>query len=172
MKVASELYFQPLRTVGGIPGLEARILKMLRKPWQGDDYWKFRYKGSCHDIFFYTTVERVPEFTRAMEEVAAKYGYPTRDMGIYLQPTERGRICFCQYSFHCDPNDSRDVDRVRRLYLEASERAMGMAGLFSTPYGPWADMVYSRAATYTATLKVVKNALDPNNILNPGKLCF
>ena len=172
MEVASELHFEPQRTVGGIPGLEGRILKLLRKPWSGDGYWKFRYKGACHDIFFHAKLERVAEFTGAMEELAAKHGYPTRDIGVYLQPIERGRMCFCQYSFHCDPDDAKDVDRVRRLYLEASERAISMGGLFATPYGPWADMVYSRAATYTAVLKVVKNALDPNHILNPGKLCF
>ncbi|MFC2003618.1 FAD-binding oxidoreductase, partial [Chloroflexota bacterium] len=172
MEVASELYFEPLRTVGDIPGLEGRLLKMLRKPWSKDGYWKLRYKGACHDIFFHTTLDRVPEFTTAMGEVAASHGYPTRDIGIYLQPIERGRACFCQYSFHCDPNDNKDVDRIRNLYLEASERAVSMGGLFTTPYGPWADMVYSRTAAYTAVLKVVKNALDPNNILNPGKLCF
>lgn len=172
MEVASELHFEPLRTVGGIPGLDGTILKMLRKPWQGDGYWKFRYKGSCHDIFFHTTLDRVPEFTEAMNGVAAKYGYPTRDIGIYLQPLERARACFCQYGFHCDPTNSREADQVHRLFLEASELAISMGGLFTTPYGPWADMVYSRAATYTAVMKVVKNAFDPNNILNPGKLCF
>ena len=107
-----------------------------------------------------------------MEEVAAQHGYPTRDIGVYLQPIERGRACFCQDGFHCDPGNAREVDQVRNLYLEASELAISMGGLFTTPYGPWADMVYSRAASYTAVLKVVKNALDPDNILNPGKLCF
>jgi len=172
MEVASELHFEPQRTVGGVPGLEGKILKRLRKPWSGDGYWKFRYKGASHEVFFHTTLEQVAEFTRAMEQVAAKHGYLTRDIGVYLQPIERGRMCFCQYSFHCDPDDAKDVERVCNLYLEASERAISMGGLFATPYGPWADMVYSRAATYTSVLKVVKNALDPNNILNPGKLCF
>ena len=58
MEVASELHFEPKRTVGGIPGLEAKILKMLRKPWSGDGYWKLRYKAGCHDIFFHTTLDR------------------------------------------------------------------------------------------------------------------
>jgi len=172
MEVASELHFEPLRTVAGIPGLDKTILKMLRKPWQGDGYWRFRYKGACHDIFFYTTLDKVHEFTKAMEEVAAKYGYPTKDIGIYLQPIERARVCFCQFGFHCNPDDTKEVNLVRSLFLEASERAISMGGLFATPYGAWADMVYSRAATYTAVMKVVKNALDPNSILNPGKLCF
>jgi len=172
MEVASEIHFEPLRTVGGIPGLEGTILKMLRKPWQGDSYWKLRYKGSCQDIFFYTTLDKVHEFTRAMEGIAAKYGYPTGDIGVYLQPVERARVCFCKFSFHADPDDAKEMDQVRRLFLEASEKAISMGGLFTTPYGAWADMVYSRAATYTAVMKVVKNAFDPNNILNPGKLCF
>jgi FAD/FMN-containing dehydrogenase len=172
MEVASELHFAPQRTVGGIPGLEARLLRMLRKPWSGDTYWKLRYKGGCHDIFFHTTLDRVAEFSRAMEELAARYGYPTRDIGVYLQPLERARAVFCQYSLHANPGDVKETERVRRLYLEASERMINMGGLFTTPYGPWADMVYRRTATYTTVLKIVKNSLDPNHILNPGKLCF
>jgi len=172
MEVAAELHFEPLRTVAGIPGLEGAILKMLRRPWPGDGYWKFRYRGACHDIFFDATLDRVHEFTRAMNGVATKYGYPTGDIGVYIQPIERGRVCFCQYGFHCDPDDTKDVDRTRRLHSEASELAMSMGGLFSTPYGAWADMVYSRAATYTAVMKAVKSVFDPNNIMNPGKLCY
>jgi FAD/FMN-containing dehydrogenase len=172
MEVASELHFEPLPTVAGIPGLEGTILKMLRKPWSADGYWKFRYKGACHDIFFYITLDRVSEFTKAMNEVAAKHGYLTKDIGVYLQPIERARVCFCQFGFNCNPEDTKEVNLVRSLFHEASEMAISMGGLFTTPYGAWADMVYSRAATYTAVMKVVKNALDPNNILNPGKLCF
>jgi FAD/FMN-containing dehydrogenase len=172
MEVASELHFEPLRTVAGIPGLDNTISKMLRKPGMGEPYWKFRYKGSCHDVFFHITLDRAAELTNAMNEVAARYGYPTKDIGIYIQPIERARVSFCQFGFHCDPQDANEVNLVRSLFLEASELAMSMGGLFTTPYGAWADMVYSRAATYTAVMKVVKNALDPNNILNPGKLCF
>jgi len=172
MEVASELHIGVQPTVGGIPGLGSTILKLLRQPWSGDGYWKSRYKGSCHDIFFHTTLDKVPEFTEAMNGVAAEYGYPTRDIGVYLQPIERARACFCQFGFHCNPEDEGEVNSVRNLFLEASEEAISMGGLFTTPYGPWADMVYSRAATYTEVMKVVKNAFDPNNILNPGKLCF
>jgi len=171
-EVSAEMNFDVARTLAGIGGLDKKVMSMLRKPWSKDGYWKFLYKGSCHDIFFYTTLNRVPEFTRAMYEVAVKHGYPTRDIGFYLQPLERGRISCCQYSFSCDPDDARDTEKVRRLYYEASERAISMGGVFTTPYGPWADMVYSRTATYTSVLKLVKHAFDPNNIMNPGKLCF
>jgi FAD/FMN-containing dehydrogenase len=172
MEIASELHFEPRRTVGGIPGLEATILAMLRQPWPKDVYWEFRYQGSCQDIFFHTTLNRVPDFAAVMAGVAAEYGYPTKDIGVYLQPLDRARACHCRFGFHCNPEDAKEMNLVRNLFLEASERAISMGGFFSTPYGPWADMVYSRAATYTYALKVVKNAYDPNNILNPGKLCL
>jgi FAD/FMN-containing dehydrogenase len=32
--------------------------------------------------------------------------------------------------------------------------------------------MYGRAATYSQMLKKLKAETDPNNILNPGKLCF
>ncbi len=172
MNIASELGFVPSPTLPGIPGLGDTVIKLLRKPWARDTYWKFLYKGSCHDVFFHTTMNRVPEFTKAMERVASEHGYPVTDIGFYLQPIEQGRISYCQYGFHCDPNDADDVERVRRLYLKASELVINMSGVFTTPYGAWADMVYSRATTFTSVMKVIKDAFDPNNIMNPGKLCF
>ncbi len=172
MQVASELRFEPQRTVAGIPGLGKTILGMLRKPWPKGDYWKFRYKGSCHDVFFHSPLNRVPEFVEAMSEVAAEFGYPTKDIGVYVQPLERARACFCQFGFHCNPEDVTEVNLVRALFLGTSEMAVRMGGFFTAPYGPWADMVYSRAATYTSVLKIVKNAYDPNNVMNPGKLCL
>ncbi|MFC2019500.1 FAD-binding oxidoreductase [Chloroflexota bacterium] len=170
--VATQVGFKVLPTVADIPDLGARLIKMLRKPWPKDGYWKHNSKGACQDIFFYTTVDRSSQFTEAIAHAASEEGYPTGDIGVYLQPVERGRACFCQYNIYYNPDDEEGVDQVRRLFFKASERAMGMGGFFTTPYGTWAEMVYSRAASYTTTLKVVKEALDPNNILNPGKLCF
>jgi len=172
MELASQLHFQALHTVGGIPGIGKTVLEMLRKPWPEELYWKFAYKGLCHEVFFHTTLNRAPEFTEAITGVAARHGYPVQDIAVYIQPLEHARACYCQYGFHCDPNNAGDVDVVRKLYVEVSELAISMGGLFSTPYGSWADMVYRRAGTYTSLAKVVKSALDPNNIMNPGKLCF
>ncbi len=49
---------------------------------------------------------------------------------------------------------------------------MNNGAYFDRPYGPWAPMVYERAAGYSAMLQKLKKETDPNNIMNPGKLCF
>ncbi len=173
LKVAQELGLQVLPTVAGLAGLSSRMVGMLRSAWPQDrDYWKFRYKKACHDVFFFTTLDRVAEFSQAIEAVAAAHGYPTTDIGFYLQPVERGRACVPEYGFSCNPDDAAESERVRRLVEAVGERVITMGGSFTRPYGPWADAVFSRAATYTYFSKVVKNAFDPNNIMNPGKLCF
>jgi len=171
-EIASKEHFDLCPTVSGIPDLRETFLKLLRKPWADEKYWKFRYKGLRHDIFFHTTLNRVPEFTEAIGKVAVKYRYPTADISIYIQPKEHGRVCYCEYGFPCDPDNAKECSMVHNLFLEASELAMSMGGLFTNPYGPWANMVYSRAHSYATTLKLLKDVLDPNKILNPGKLCF
>jgi len=62
---------------------------------------------------------------------------------------------------------------VERIWNEASETLMDKGAYFERPYGRWADMVYSRYNTaYVSKLKDLKKEIDPNNIMNPGKLCF
>jgi FAD/FMN-containing dehydrogenase len=171
-EVASELHFQPQPTVGGVPGLAKRMAAMLRSPWPDDTYWKYRYRDGCAEVFFHTTLDRAAEFADAVAAVAGAYDYPPADIGVYLQPLERARACFCRFAF---PYDSEDMDAaatVRDIHRDVSEAVISLGGLFTTPYGPWAEMVYGRTATYTSTLKIVKSAFDPGNILNPGKLCF
>jgi len=170
--ISSREHFDLCRTVAGIPDLAEKMVKLLRQPWAEDKWWKFRYKGRRHDVFFHTTMDRIPEFTQAMSEVAEKHHYPAGDISIYIQPKEQGRVCYAEFGFYCDPDNTAECNTVQELFLAASEVAMGMGGLFTNPYGPWANMVYNRAASYTDTLKLLKGILDPANIMNPGKLCF
>ncbi|HUT84496.1 MAG TPA: FAD-binding oxidoreductase [Thermodesulfobacteriota bacterium] len=170
--IAAELLFQPGKTVGGIAGLGDTMIELLRTPQSADNYWKSRYKGPTQDIFFITTLNRVKEFYDRVYEKASVHGYPTQDIGMYIQPLERGRACHLEFSFPCDLTSPKEVEKVKQLYRELSEALISSGGFFSRPYGEWTDMVYRRASVYTWTLKEIKKIFDPKNILNPGKLCF
>lgn len=171
-EIASQLLFQPAATVGGVAGLQDTMLEKLRTPQGEDSYWKTRYKGSSQDIFFITTLDRAQAFQQKVMEVCAAFNYPTREIGIYLQPLERGRACHLEFSFPCDLNSQHEREKVGELFRYLSEELITMGAFFSRPYGPWADMVYRRATAYTTTLRDVKKVFDPNGILNPGKLCY
>ena len=171
MEIAAQLNFEPKKTVAGIAGLEAAILEKLRNLPADGDYWKTSLKNSTQDIFFITTMDRAADFADLALSHAACYGLNINEVGIYLQPLERGRACHLSFSLPCDLENEAEKEKIKSLCLELSEQLIIEGAFFTRPYGPWADMVYSRTTTYTNTLKDLKKIFDPNHILNPGKLC-
>ncbi len=150
--------------------LDEMFLNEMLHPW--GILKKFCYRGSVHDVSFKTTLRRVSEFQKIVMEFINEYHYPLQNIGVFVLPIERGRAVHCEADFHCNPNDKHEVEQVKNLWLEVSERFINNGAFFDRPYGAWSDMVYSRAGTYTQKLKELKRELDPNNILNPGHLCF
>jgi FAD/FMN-containing dehydrogenase len=61
---------------------------------------------------------------------------------------------------------------MKELYTRASEDLLNQGAYYSRPYGIWAPMAFNRDAQTTVVLKKIKGIFDPNNVLNPGKLCF
>jgi FAD/FMN-containing dehydrogenase len=158
----------------GFPGLSRKLLPMLRNPWPTKvTYWKQRPKGGCQSLFFITKPDLASGFVAKVEEIAARHGYPIADIGAYLQPIEHNRACYLEFDFFYDPADYSEVERVRGLYGEAVKVLLGEGALFTRPYGEeLTKLVYQRAADYTMALRRVKSIFDPNNIMNPGNLCF
>jgi hypothetical protein len=151
--------------------LENMLLAEVLRPW--GILKKFCYRGSVHDVSFKAPLQKVPTFQKIVMEFINEYNYPLQDIGVYVLPIERGRACHCEADFHCDPNNRNDVERVKNLWQEVSRRFIDEGGaFFDRPYGIWADLVYSRAGTYTQKLKEIKREIDPNHICNPGHLCF
>lgn len=157
----------------GFPGLGRKLMPMLRRPWSKETtYWKNRYKGACQSLFFITRPVLAPKYITTVEETAAKHGYPIKEIGIYLQPIEHNRACQLEFEFFYNPTSNSDVEMVRNLYRNAALTLINEGALFTRPYGELAKMVYERAASYAITLRRVKKLFDPNNIMNPGNLCF
>lgn len=169
--VCSEMGLSLAHTVAGEEGLEATLLDLILHPWMA--LKKAHFKGSFHPVSFYTILRRVPEFEEMIRAVAQKHRYPLSDIGGYVLPIEKGRNCYLEFDFHCDLEDDSDVERVKSLWLEANEACANMGAVLSNPYGPRADMIYRRVdPTYVKIIKDWKRALDPNNVLSPGQLCF
>jgi hypothetical protein len=148
------------------------ILTTLNSPSPCANYWKLGYKGRCQDIFFITTLDKTPGFLNIMYSLMEEFDFPLSDAGVYIQPVHQGTSCHCEFNLPFDPFNQPEVDRVKHLFASASERLVAQGAFFSRPYGIWADMAFSRDPQQTTALKKIKKIFDPNNIMNPGKLCY
>ncbi len=169
MDLTQRLGLEPAKAVGGLSANE--ILKTVRKP-SGEPYWKLRGKGACQDVFFLTINDKVQDQIEAMDELADKSGYAISDMGAYIQPVVQGTSCHCEFNLFYDPRNSRDLQRVQELTISATRGLMAKGAFFSRPYGETAGMILNRDAASVAVLNKFKKIFDPNNIMNPGKVCF
>ncbi len=169
MDIAGQLGLELKTSLEGVEG--SNLLKRITNPSE-EPYWKLRYKGGCQDIFFITTLDRAPEFAAAMQSEVKASGYPAEDTGVYLQPRHQGVNCHCEFNLPYDPRKMEEVSRIQQIYTRASKDMLDNGAFFTRPYGIWADMAFSKDAQSTALLKNIKNVFDPNNIMNPGKLCF
>jgi FAD/FMN-containing dehydrogenase len=157
------------RAVGSVSAAE--MLKAVQRP-SPEPYWKLRYKGACQDIFFITTYEKLEGQIGVMQELANEFGYPASDMGVYLQPIVQGANCHCEFNLFYDPENPIEVERVEELSAFAVTSLMATGAFFSRPYDKSARMIVNRDAAHVEALNRVKDIVDPNRVMNPGRLCF
>jgi len=161
-----------LEMVPAVPGVTGdEVLKAILNP-SAEPYWKLRYKGSNQDLFFLNTLEKYPEFVKAMYTAAENQGYPTSEIGVYIQPIHQGASCHIEFNLPFNRNNPRELSRMKELYTKASEELLRQGAYYSRPYGIWAEMAFNRDAQGTVAIRKIKGIFDPKNVMNPGKLCF
>ena len=105
-------------------------------------------------------------------DLAEKAGYAASDMGVYIQPVVQGTGCHCEFNLFYDPENPGELNRVKELSASATKNLMAQGAFFSRPYGENAGMIINRDAATVAVFHKFKKIFDPNNVMNPGKVCF
>ena len=156
-----------------IPGCAGgrQMEAILSRP-SPEPYYKTVPKGGFFDIFFVCTMDEVCRYTQLMQDVAQKSGYDPAQLGIYVQPVMHGRACHLEFTVYYNAADKKESAKARKLYSEASKALSEAGAFYSRPYGEWSDLAYAKCPDTVEVLKRVKGMLDPDGILNPGKICF
>jgi len=154
--------------VGGVSASD--VLRISTQT--SDPYWKLKQKGCFQDITFITSYHNIPEQVKMMKELAGMKGYPTVDMGVYIQPVCQGHGNQVEFTLPYNRSDPEEVELVKELYLSGAIMLMNRGAFFSRPYDLLAEIVFNRDAATRDALRKIKAIYDPNNIMNPGKLCF
>jgi FAD/FMN-containing dehydrogenase len=161
-----------LKLLYGIGGASGKLVAQTLLSPSREPFWKSAYRGGFQDIFFQTTLDRATEFIDVMRSVAARHHFPFSEIGIYIQPQHQGAAHHIEFNLPYCPQREKEAVELKDLYAKASEALIARGAYFARPYGIWADMVYERDANSSTALKKIKRVFDPNQVLNPGKLCF
>jgi FAD/FMN-containing dehydrogenase len=167
--ITQRLGVESVKSAGGVSANQ--ILKTVQQPSE-EPYWKTRYKGACEDVLFLTINDKVKSLAASMNSMADKAGYPASDLGVYIQPIVQGTGVHCEYNLFYDSANKSEAERVKKLATAATRGLMAEGAFFSRPYGEQAQMILNRDAGTVGVLNKLKKTFDPNNILNPGKICF
>ena len=128
--------------------------------------------GSCKDIFFISVHDKLEELVEVMTTTAAEFEYPVTDVGVYLQPIVQAVNYHCEFNLFFD-RDGRRGEGPRDSALRSRQQAaIGPRRLLLPTVRPVGEMAYGKDPATVAALRKVKNIFDPNNVMNPGKLCF
>jgi FAD/FMN-containing dehydrogenase len=167
--ICQKLGLVPVKNLGGISARE--ILHTIQRP-STEPYWKLRSKGACQDVFFLTIYDKLAGLIDAMNDLVLKAGYSESDLGIYIQPGVQGTSCHCEFNLFYDPENSAEARQVKEISGSAVKTLASKGAFFSRPYAENARMIMNKDAASVEALARIKKILDPNNIMNPGKLCF
>jgi hypothetical protein len=168
-KIAQRANLEPARSVGRVSAFD--LLKKLQAP-PDDFYWKQPGGWHCHEIFFISNFQNVGPLVDTMVETAIESGYTTANMGIYIQPIVQGSNYHVEFDLFYDPENAKETNRVKQLAAGVINPLISRGAFFSRPYGQTARAILNKDAATVQALRKVKTILDPDNVMNPGKLCF
>ena len=111
--------------------------------------------------------DRVPDMIRAINAIAQKYNVTIGTFGHAGDGNMHPTIV-------CDIRNAEEMERVYKAMDEIFAAAIGMGGTLSGEHGiGLGKLKYMKdqfGEVGMQTMQAIKKALDPNNILNPGKL--
>jgi len=157
----------------GISNLSGRALyEEVTSTDKGPVYWKDVYAGGHQNVFFLTQLDKTGMFLKAVREIAEDFGYPTEDIGVYIQPKHLGSCYHMEFTFPYDPDSAKQTARVQDLSEAVSVAVADLGGYYSRPYGGWASIQLNKDASSYMALKKLQKIFDPADIMNPGKLAI
>ncbi|MDL2237407.1 FAD-binding oxidoreductase [Christensenellaceae bacterium OttesenSCG-928-K19] len=149
--------------IGGIAADE--VLTAAVTPC-GEQDWRKAFKGECLSLLMQTTLDRAGEYIATVKTVAGMEGIDANELGIYVQPMVQNSSVGIEFML---PYDKKDLQQIKSFEEKATQALNAQHAFFGRPYGTSAKIVWDNDPVSTKLLKTMKQLMDPNRVLNPGK---
>jgi D-lactate dehydrogenase (cytochrome) len=167
----SEMFNAIAGEFGGGPFRWATKEEERQKLWQArhDAFWATKTLMPGKEVFstdVCVPISRLAECVKETQEDLERYGL----FGPIVGHVGDGNFHVVLY---CDRNDEAEVSRVKAFYERLIHRAIEMDGTSTGEHGVGqGKMKFLEAehGTGLGVMRQIKRALDPKNILNPGKI--
>jgi hypothetical protein len=173
LDIADVLKQYKLKSRGDLPGLKdasSRLRREIDNP-RGMNNQR-RYRGACNYIGCMASRTQLNPFYDLTLRSVSDNGHESVELGFMIMPLNFGGSYYFEPHLYHDPDD-QEANRVKRnQFMSISRSLIHAGGFFPRPYPLWAQEVYFRMGAYHRKIKMVKKLLDPNNIMNPGKLAL
>ncbi|MBD3226678.1 MAG: FAD-binding protein [Candidatus Lokiarchaeota archaeon] len=155
-----------------LPEINEEKVRMILEE-ASPDPWRLKYLGGCNDIFFISTLDKTPQFDKIIHNIAKNEKLNPLNIGVYIQPLVQGCNVHCEFDLYYEPDNDDEFEKVKKTSIAATKALIKKGAFFNRPYGILTDIVFDNIDQEIITsMNKVKNIFDPNNILNPGVLCF
>jgi FAD/FMN-containing dehydrogenase len=127
-----------------------------------------RALGPQRELFFIQQLHHAERFVQAVRDMVADGGGP---LGVCLQPMAQGVNCHVEFTQPLGPETAQRPAHAQR-WQRAAERCADAGAFFSRPYGSWARLAFDRDPAGQPLRAMTKALLDPQQVMNPGRLPY
>ena len=135
-------------------GLVPAMMKQLDECWM---------EASDNHTAFFARFSRVRELDERVREAAEAAGVGPADTGKILVSVDRGRAIYASYDWFCGKDCSEALERMNLSLAD-------QGAFFDRPHGSLGRKIYQSIPNHLPVLKHIKSFLDPENLLNPGRI--